>query len=218
MDARAKMKSKAPARQSADVGTATAIRRWRLRRWALAAVGFLLVLAIVLDRLGVFGWPGDDWARFDGQTLVIEEVVDGQSVVLRDAHGRRTTAQLLGVAAPVNGEFRADLCKRYLQEKSLNKSVVVKLESTRSRDSQGRLLAYLYLSDTDFLNCDAVRDGQAYVDRRVHCQMQTTLTNAEDDARKHGRGLWAQINESQMPAWRQEWLRSIADKHTNGDN
>ena len=37
----------------------------------------------------------------------------------------------------------------------------------QTRDASGHLLAYLFLTDTDDLNFDIVRDGQGYVDRRM---------------------------------------------------
>jgi endonuclease YncB( thermonuclease family) len=59
------------------------------------------------------------------------------------------------------------------------------------------------------LNADIVHDGQAYADRRVKHSLENVLDAAEYDARKHERGLWANVKEEQMPGWRREWLKQM---------
>ena len=84
-----------------------------------------------------------------------------------------------------------------------------RLEPTQTRDKYRRLLAYLYVSDNENLNLSLVHDGQAYADRRFPHTLKPQFEQEENDARTKKRGLWKEVTESQMPAWRQKWLAQL---------
>lgn len=74
------------------------------------------------------------------------------------------------------------------------------------------MLAYVYVGDSDNLNLDLVRDGEAYADRRFRHSMRPQFERAEAEARKANRGLWKEVTEAQMPPWRRDWLSRRADR------
>ena len=186
------------------------LRRRQRFRLAGAVLAVVVAATALLDRLGAFGHAGDDWGRFDGQSFVVDRVIDGDTLDLRGG----TRVRLIGVDAP---EFHhdqpergpdhwAERARNYLAARADDKPVTVRLDGTQTRDRYGRLLAYLYLSDNDPLNLALVRDGQAYADRRFRHAMTGPFEQAENAARSKGTGLWKDVREAQMPPWRQRWL------------
>jgi len=149
---------------------------------------------------------------------VLNDVIDGDTVVVRDSIGRETHVRLIGVDAPeMNYEderppdYWAERATKYLEHRAEGKTVIIRLETTQTRDKYDRLLAYLYATDTDNLNLDLVRDGQAYADRRFGHTLRSQFEAAESDARKKGTGLWTNVKTEQMPRWRQDWLKRQSD-------
>jgi endonuclease YncB( thermonuclease family) len=189
----------------------------RLRRRRLASIaGYILLLALVaaagLDRFGHFGYRGDDWSRFDRRSARSIDVLDGDTFIAA-AHGtdERVTVRLLGVDAPeLPTSHWSDQAKTYLSARLADRDVILRLDGTQTRDAaDGHLLAMVYITDGDCLNVDIVRDGQAFVDRRVRQTMRSPMEQAERDARTKQRGMWREMTDEQMPAWRRQWLRSL---------
>ncbi len=185
-------------------------RRLRYRRIVFTV---LVVLALSVFA-GRWGRPsGDDWAIYDRQSFIVTHVVDGDTIdVAAKPGGTPTRVRLLGVDAPeMSGEggapeYWAAAAAKYALARSDKKSVTLKLEPTQTRDRYGRLLAYVHLSDAETLNLALVRDGQAYADRRFRHTLRAQFEQAENGARQKSTGLWKDVRESQMPAWRQRWL------------
>jgi endonuclease YncB( thermonuclease family) len=165
-----------------------ALRRRRLIRSFIASLLTLFVSAAILDHLGCFGYRGDDHANFDGKSFTIDRVTDRGSLVLRDRPG--TEVVLLGVALPRIGERFGDETKSYLTRAVGGKPIILKLDPLETRDANGLLRAYVYLTDNDVLNVDFVRDGFAYADARQKYTLRASIQAAETDARKHSRGVW----------------------------
>ena len=189
-------------------------RRRRYRRFTYAGL-ILLGLSAVLDRAGVFRYAGNDWRHYDHQSFVVTHVADGDTIEVRPPGGGDVTrVRLIGVDAPelhsrddnARPDFWARDAKRYTEQRTRGKTVTLRLEQTETRDRYRRLLAYVYVSDSDNLNLDLVREGQAYADRRFAHSMRPQFDRAEMEARKSGRGLWKDVREEQMPAWRRDWL------------
>jgi endonuclease YncB( thermonuclease family) len=196
-------------------------RRQRVRRWGYAGL-VVLALSAVLDRAGVFRYAGDDWRNFDHKTFLVTHVADGDTITVRPAGGgAETRVRLIGVDAPelhsrdntARPDFWARDAKRYTESRAAGKPVTLRLETTETRDRYRRLLAYVYVSDSDNLNLDLVRDGQAYADRRFPHSMRSQFDRAEIEARKAGRGLWKDVREEQMPPWRRDWLARLHERH-----
>jgi endonuclease YncB( thermonuclease family) len=185
-----------------------------VRRWACAGL-IVLALSAALDRFGAFRYQGDDWRTFDQKACLVTHVADGDTIVVRPtAGGPETRVRLLGIDAPElhsrdtagRPDYWAAEAKRYTLTRLEHKAVTLRLEQTETRDRYRRLLAYVYVNDSDNLNLDLVRDGHAYADRRFRHSMKYQFERAETEARKAGRGLWKGVTESQMPPWRQDWL------------
>jgi micrococcal nuclease len=130
-----------------------------------------------------------------------------------------TRVRLLGVDAPElqrDGQpapdHWADRAAAYTRARAAGKFVTLQLDQPQTRDKYDRVLAYVYLSDTDCLNADLIRDGQAYADRRFKHTFKPQYELAENEARKKGRGLWKDVTVEQMPPWRQEWLKSLPQR------
>ena len=189
-------------------------RRRRYRRLTFAAL-LLLALSALLDRAGVFRYPGDDWRNFDQKTFLVTHVADGDTIVVRPVGGgTETRVRMLGVDAPElrsaesgRPDHWAQEARRYMTSRAVQKPVVLRLEQTETRDRYRRLLAYVYVDDSDNLNLDLVRDGHAYADRRFRHSMRPQFERAEREARRARRGLWKEVSEAQMPPWRREWLQ-----------
>lgn len=175
------------------------------RRSAIGLVFVVLALLIILPPM--FGWFRDDYTRFDRKSFTVESAVDGDTLILAD--GRATRVALLGVDAPdfPDAHF-SEQAMRYLDDRLRGRRILLRLDGTQTRDDAGRLLAYVYLGDTDLVNADIVRDGLAYADRRSRHTFAPQIEQLENEARTRKRGLWENVTDEQQPAWRREWLKS----------
>jgi micrococcal nuclease len=201
-------------RQQPDI-TGILLRRRRWTRQTIIAVLVIIAISVALDRLGYFKYDGDDWKQFDQKSWFVSHVVDGDTVVIRDPAGKETHVRLLGIDAPElhrDGSDRPDYWAResanHLKDRIEGKKAIIRLEETQTRDRYGRLLAYLYVSDTDNLNLDLVSTGQVYADRRFYHTFSGPFDTAENGARTQKRGLWKAVQFGQMPPWRQDWLKN----------
>ena len=189
------------------------VRQLKRRRWTRRGVFaglVLLALSTFVGRFGAFGYRGDDWGKFDGKTVVVTHVMDGDTVRIRvPPDAPEDTVRLLGIDAPETGQSPAHWGREataQLRATLEGKSVTVRLDTTQTRDKYRRLLAYLYLNDSDNVNLALVRDGHAYAHRVYPHGQRRQFEQAEDEARGKGRGLWAEVVEPHMPDWRQRWL------------
>ncbi len=176
----------------------------RLRKRILLAL-VLLALAAILDHAGLFGYRGDDYQRFDQQAVAVS-VIDGDTVRLVNPSDVRV--RLIGIDAPElhnsygKPDHFAEESRRRLIELTRRSPMTLRLDSARTRDRYGRLLAYLYAPDNRNLNLEMVRDGAAYADRRFSHTFRRQFEQAESEAHRKKLGLWKDITDSQMPAWR----------------
>jgi endonuclease YncB( thermonuclease family) len=179
------------------------LQRYRLRDWIIQTVCVLAAASVILDHAFASDSQRDDWARFDRQPAQVISVIDGQTIDIRLANSNiAARVHLLGVAS----------CNQAADERaaqrnpSAGRTVILRLEPTQTRDSQGRLLAYAYLDDrTGSVNVQMVQEGFAILDRRCDCMLSGPIRLAESEARKKHRGLWADPYDVAMPPWRREW-------------
>jgi micrococcal nuclease len=190
------------------------LRRRRKLRWAWLVLLLILAASALLDRSGTFGQRGDDWEAFDQKAFVVRHVIDGDTLEVTAPGGKRERVRLIGVDAPETNassggppEHWAPEATRYAEARAEGKEVILRLDGTEARDRYGRLLAYVYLSDTESLNLALVRDGHAYADRRFRHTYRPQFEQAEAAARKGAAGLWKDVADEQQPRWRQDWLR-----------
>ena len=173
-----------------------------------------LILFITLSALGVSvllthwgqGGDGDDWARFDRHRATVVSVsLDGSLGVQLAGEAGQTPVRLLGIAMPrahrllrrrptPAGSWHCDPGGWAANSPS-------RLEPLQTRSADGELLAYLYISDTDNLNLDMVKDGYVYAERRSPYSLRCPFDQAESDARKKKRrGCGASRATSRCPS------------------
>jgi endonuclease YncB( thermonuclease family) len=156
------------------------------------------------------GWSGSDVARFDHKSVKVTRAIDGDTISVQlPGDSRETTVHLLGVDAPdLPASHWAEQAAKYTLVRTVGRTVTLRLDPIGWRNERGELLAYVFITDGDNLNVDMIHDGQAYADRRVQHSIHASCEAAEKEARQKKRGLWKDLNDEQMPQWRQEWLRS----------
>lgn len=190
------------------------LRRRRITSWAGLFTLLLLALSVAMDR---FSHPSNDWNRFDHHAFHVTRVVDGDTIHIRSTgDSADTIVRLLGIDAPelhdsATGQpaHWAERANTYLKTRIEGKEVSLRVERLETRDRYGRLLAYVYVNDSDCINIDLVRDGQAYADRRFMHSFRLQYEQAEGEARRAQRGLWNGLTEDEMPAWRRVWLHQL---------
>ena len=192
----------------------------RRRRVVRAVVGLVIALVVVgfgLDRRGVVRGEGSDWDRFDQKPFTVTHVYDGDTVdvapITGGDGGAVTRVRLIGVDTPEMHDDRtnrpdhwAPEAKRYTTAELEGRQVTVRLEPTQTRDRYDRLLAYLYVTESDHFNLRLVAAGHAYADRRHPHTFRSTFEQAEADARRKRLGLWRDVTDDQQPEWRRRWI------------
>ena len=151
-----------------------------------------IVFVIVGSALG--WWAGAQRSAADAEYRVVD-VIDGDTIVVRDVDGRDDTVRLLGIdtpethhpAKPVGcyGPEAAEFTSRRLF------GALVRLEDdVETHDMYGRRLAYVYLHGERF-NDELLRRGYARLlvidPNRAHAR---DMLDDELDAEQHRRGLW----------------------------
>jgi endonuclease YncB( thermonuclease family) len=181
------------------MSSATALRRHLIWIWTFRALGGIALGTMIGDHLV---WKGDDWNRFSHQTVLCQSVIDGQTIQI-DRNGTPAAVRLLGIAgcdAKWDKTAQGELNKQFVGRK-----LILQLEKTQTRDADRCLLAYVYCDDRITINAQMVHDGLALADRRVTGELSGSIAQAETEARKKHRGLWAANQETQLPQWRQDW-------------
>lgn len=188
--------------------TQVLLSRRRMRRAGILVFLVGLGSLVFLDHAGVFGYAGNDWATFHQKSISVTRVIQADRLLIADG----TTVQLLGVTPADYGW--ADWGKTYLSNRLEGKLITLRLEPTQTRDASGRLLAFVYSTDSDLINLDIVHDGQAFADRRVKYSLHQQIEQAENEARKKQRGMWKELDWNDLPKWRQDWVKSLARRST----
>jgi endonuclease YncB( thermonuclease family) len=170
-------------------------------RWTLAGLLLLLLGGVAIDHAA----SDNDWRRYDRRAFGIAAIPYPDEIVIDD----QTTVKLIGVDAPRGDLHGADQAIEYSRARLKVGQVTLRLEATQTRDSAGRLLAYVYLADNDCLNLAVIRDDKAYADRRTRHTFAPQYEQVEAEARKKARGIWKDLTEDQMPPWRRQWLAQL---------
>lgn len=127
-----------------------------------------------------------------GEYVLVTRVIDGDTIELSD--GRRV--RYIGIDTPETVDPRRPVqCfgKEASQEnKRLVDGKTVRLEKDVSEtDKYGRLLRYVYVGD-EMINTVLVREGFAVSSTfPPDVKHQELFLQAQQEAREHGRGLWA---------------------------
>ena len=154
-----------------------------------------------------------DIAKYHARTFTVANVVDGDTIDIDipDGQDNHTRIRLWGIDTP---ETKSDQfgvmyfgpqAFEYTEKLSLGKQVGIYLdEQEETRDSYGRLLAYVQLPDGRFLNEILLSEGFAYADLRFRHSFYNKYSQLESVARSGNKGLWLSVTPEQMPQWLQE--------------
>jgi micrococcal nuclease len=150
-------------------------------------------------------------ARIEGGNAagnaVVAEIIDGDTVVLDLANGRRERVRLLGIDTPETSHptrpvecFGAEATAHLAALAPPGTQLRIERD-IEGRDHFGRLLLYLFRADDElFLNLEMVATGHAttlHVD--PNGAYRHTLAAAESEARASALGLWAACGGPGVP-------------------
>jgi micrococcal nuclease len=128
---------------------------------------------------------------------IVITVYDGDTVKVRLSGRADERVRLIGVDSPELDDARervrlmAFLAKRFAFSR-LYQSQVELLPGPETRDSYGRLLAFVRMADGELFNVSLVREGYAfaYLKFPFDESWRKQIKAAETEARQAGRGLW----------------------------
>jgi micrococcal nuclease len=146
------------------------------------------------------------------ESIKCTKVVDGTTIILNNGEPVR----LVGVNIPEtrNNNKRVE---RYRNEafvftKKMVEGKEVRLEyNQQQRDKQGRLLAYVYLTDGTFLNAEIIKQGYGYADTNFPFKHMEEFGKYEKEAREAKRGLWADRPSKKKPKHIREFYLGAND-------
>jgi micrococcal nuclease len=128
----------------------------------------------------------------------VVKITDGDTLTVLDESKTQHKIRLAGIDAPEKGQAFGTKARENLAAKAFRQTVRVEvIDVDRYRREVGRI----FLGER-FINMEMVADGFAW--RYVQYDKPGEFTAAEDDAREHSRGLWADRNP--MPPW--EWRKA----------
>lgn len=162
----------------------------------VASVLFLFVCLWMLSESGARLFSGrirEDERGMEGVLYRVTRSVDGDTIELED--GRKV--RYIGINAPETVDPRRKVECFGREASDFNAGLVegkrIRLEKDISEtDRYGRLLRFVYLEDGGFVNEILVREGYVYASAYgPDVARKELFTEAEKDARKNRRGLWA---------------------------
>ena len=133
-----------------------------------------------------------------GQTGVVDEVVDGDTLRVRTTGSAEpVTVRLIGIDAPershpsLGKEFFSDEAAAHLASLCRGKTVRME-EDAEDTDKYDRLLRYVFLPSPDgrLLNEEMLGAGMARAYTRFPFSRKAAFLAAEGRARREGKGLW----------------------------
>ena len=151
-----------------------------------------------------------DLEKYHGVTFNVVNVIDGDTfdINISDGRSNRTRVRLLGIDAPETGSEQSGViyfgpeAAEFAKKSALGKSVAVYLDTPNpTRGKYGRLLAYVKLSDSTFLNEILLTEGYAYADSRFSHSFYNKYRQLQSRARNSKKGLWQNVTAAQLPKW-----------------
>ena len=183
--------------------------RYAARKLLLSACIAAAIAAVILaDRAGFFGQaPRGDWEKYHDRQFNVARIIDGDTLDVDCPDGRysRTRIRLLGVDTPETVKPDTPVqhygrqSTEYTKSAAMGKVVMLKLDRTRTRDTYNRLLAYVILPDGLNLNERIIATGHGYADPRFRHPLRRRFKQAQVEAMKTRRGLWAEAADADLP-------------------
>jgi micrococcal nuclease len=123
------------------------------------------------------------------------EVIDGDTIYVRSAEGKRLRLRYIGIDCPEKGDRYYYLARE--ENKKLLSEGRIKFEFDNHREDQyGRLLAYVFV-DNFMVNVELLKQGLArFYDDPHNKKYRKLLKRMEKKARKNNRGLWNKSKNS----------------------
>ena len=174
------------------------------RPWIV--LGAFLLALVIADHCGWLLVRGpDDMAAYHGARVRVRRIIDGNTIEVGVAdrmHGRPyTLVRLWGVDAPrpAGTERRAEPLARAALERSVSlaagRTVVLSLETHRTRGPMGQLLAHVRLAGGTTLNERLLAEGLARAHERWPHARLARYAEIERAARRQGVGVWKQQSD-----------------------
>ena len=194
--------------------------RWRRHVLSLAVVS-LVAAGIVCARSTTAPIPDGDNARYHDRSFNVARVIDGDTLDIAAPDGVKdvTRIRLWGVDAPEVGHGSKEgmhfgrEAAEFARVTLAGRRVHVVLSPRRTRGKYGRLLAYIYLErGGTMFNELLLEKGYAYADLRFGHHYFDRFKAIEKRARKSRTGLWADVTQDRMPAWKQRFERGGASR------
>ena len=142
---------------------------------------------------------GDGEAKEEEMKGVVEKVIDGDSIKIREEGGREVhEIQIEGTDAPEAKQDYGAESAEALRKMVLDRKVRI---TWTKKDNFGRRLAQVYIGD-DHINRNMIRDGHSWHFKRYNQSKE--LAQLEEEARKAMRGLWGSENPQAPWDYRKE--------------
>ncbi len=179
------------------------VKRPGPQRWPWLVAGVVLIALIIADRSGWLLVPKiDDMTAYHGASAAVLRVIDGDTIEidLSDALYDRpvTRIRFWGLDCPETAkpdrpaDPYAHEATELTRTLTTDRTVTLYLESHRTRDVFGRVLAHVELPDGSSLNEALLSAGLAVTDERWSHSRLGRYAQLERAARRQGLGMWSQ--------------------------
>ena len=195
-------------------------RRRRIIVFALCLLAFFVFIWLDHSPLRP-AWQGqpkseeqvkaNDFEKYHEKTFAVVNIVDGDTIDINIPDGEKdyTRIRLWGIDTPetkhpqAGTQYFGPEAAEFAAKLALGKGAAIYLEERRTRGKFGRLLAYVQLPDSSFLNEVLLTEGFAYADLRFRHSFYHKYKQLEAAARGQKKGLWRQVSREQLPEWLQ---------------
>lgn len=180
-----------------------AMRRRRIVRRTLAVAIVLLAGLSILDHIF---HPANDWQRFDGRSFKVVGVQDSATILIATGAASPLPVRLAGiipVQPPTPGDTAdgttdwSAAAEKKLGELATGKTMTLRLDPTVTRDSAGRLMAWVYPGAGTTIDIQSLGEalaaaGLAFADSASDSLYEIRIDHQESEARRQSLGLWSQ--------------------------
>ena len=189
------------------------VKRPARQRWIWLVIVIALTLIIVADQNGwLLVKNTDDMSAYHGRNALVLRVIDGDTIEIdiEDALNNRPTTRikLWGIDCPETakpqqeGEPFAVEAASFTRSLVSGRRVTLKLESHRTRETFGRILAHVRLPDHLSLNEALLSAGLAVADEHWPHSLLGRYTQLQQAAMRSKLGIWSTKTNPISDNWR----------------